>query len=216
MKKKQEQKTTPPMPSFRIGRFIQYGGESEPKFRPAHEIGYDAAYDFFRDLYWNDRKEAEDQLVEYKRLWKDKAVKGSSYIADTDPELGERFKRRACTQEDCRKPYYEKMKEASSAVEKWEWFKDFIIGDWTEPATVYRLNTLPSENNWAGEEMRKEIIQKLDWYGYVTVGWSCLGHTRARWQTDSVCDWVKREHPEWKVVNNEFDCTITKKQSKKA
>ena len=112
--------------------------------------------------------------------------------------------------------YYEKMREASSAVEKWEWFKDFIIGDWTEPASVYRLNTLPSENNWAGEEMRKEIIQKLDWYGYVTVGWSCLGHTRARWQTDSVCDWVKREHPEWKVVNNEFDCTITKKQSKKA
>lgn len=216
MKQKKEAKTTPPMPSFRIGKYIQYGGESEPKFRPAEQISSNIAFSIFQDLYWSDRSEAERSLAEFKKRWEENAKRGSAYIAETDPELGGRFRRCACTQEDCRKPYYEKMREASGAVERWEWFKDFVIEAWTEPASVYRLNTLPDENNEYGEEMRKEIKQKLDWYGYVTVGWSCLGHTRARWQTAAVCDWVKREHPEWKVVQHEFDCTITKKQSKKA
>lgn len=116
------------------------------------------------------------------------------------------------TQEDIKLPHYEETSKAHNAVNRWKWTREFIVGSWSESSSVTRLNTLPSENNWAGEEMRNEIGQKIKWFGFVTVGWSCTGHTRARWQTEAVCDWVKKVHPEWKVRNNEYDCTITAKR----
>ena len=120
------------------------------------------------------------------------------------------------TQEDIKLPHYEETSKAHNAVNRWKWTREFIVGEWSETSSVYRLNTLPSGDNRSAEEMRNEIQQKLDWFGSVCVGWSCHGHTRARWQTEAVCEWVKKVHPEWKVKNNGHDCTITPKRSKKA
>ena len=173
---------------------------------------FDAFFDQFSDLYWTKREDAEKRLAELKAIWEEKAREGERYISQTDPELAKRMDECRCTQEDIKLPHYRETSEAHKAVNRWKWTREFIVGSWSESSSVTRLNTLPSENNWAGEEMRNEIDQKIKWFGFVTVGWSCTGHTRARWQTAAVCDWVKEKHPEWKVKDNEYDCTITAKR----
>lgn len=196
------------MPSFRIGRMVKYVGWAKPQFRPAHETGYNVFFDQFRNMYWLNKEEAQNKLTELKAKWESEAMEGSTYIAATDPQLAQRMDDHNCTQEDTRLPYYEKVREAHDAVERWNWSKDFIIGKWSESSSVYRLNTLPSDDSTAAERLRLEIDQKMKWFGSVDMGWSCHGHTRAEWQTLAVCEWVKKEHPEWTATNYGHGCWI--------
>ena len=46
------------MPSFRIGKMVQYANWNEPRFEPAHQVGFDAFFDQFSDMYWTKREDA--------------------------------------------------------------------------------------------------------------------------------------------------------------
>lgn len=198
------------MPSYRVGKKVKYANWDHAEFRPGDQVGGDIWFEQFRGQYWRRRRDAQAWLDAAKAKWSAAAEAGAAFIAATDPALGERFRNRAVTQEDFRLPYYEKVKEAAYALEHWAWGRDFIVGAWEETSSVYRLNTLPDDKSEAAREMVAEILEKLDWFGYVSVGWSCTGHTRAQWQTAAVVAWARREHPEWEVESRGWDCLIRK------
>ena len=200
------------MPSFRVGKMVKYANWDHAQFEPGDRINGDIWFERFRDKYWRRRRDAQAWLDEAKARWSAAAEAGAALIAATDPALGERFRDRMVTQEDCRLPYYDKVRDAAYAVEHWSWGRDFIVGPWEESSSVYRLNQLPDDKSYpeGARKMVAEILEKLDWFGYVTVGWSCTGHTRAQWQTAAVVAWARREHPEWDVEDREYDCVIRK------
>lgn len=72
---------------------------------------------------------------------------------------------------------------------------------------VYRLNTLPAES----EPMMREIEAKMAMFGECELRWTCLGHTRAEWQTQAACEQLKKAHPEWNV---ECGCPIVRIKAK--
>ena len=187
------------MPSYRIGKMVQYGGEATPHFERAERVSSMAWFDQFRDLYWTDKAEAEAILQRTKEQWRLRGEAAMRYVEATDKALYDRMKRGACTQEDCQRPYWEEMKRATSAIEAWEWGKDFIIGEATENASVYRLNTLLSDSRAAGQDKIKEFEEKMSYFGYCTIEWTCTGHTRARWQTESDAAWIRSHHPDYEV-----------------
>lgn len=200
------------MPSYRVGRKVQYANWDHAEFRPGDQVGSDIWFEQFRGQYWRRRRDAQAWLDAAKSKWSAAAEAGAVLIAAIDPALGERLRNHMVTQEDCRLDYYEKVKEAAYALEHWAWGRDFIVGSWEESSSVYRLNLLPDDQSRpeAAREMVAEILEKLDWFGYVTIGWSCIGHTRARWQTAAAAAWARREHPEWEVDEREDECLIRK------
>ena len=200
------------MPSYRVGKMVRYANWDHAEFRPGDQVNGDIWFEQFRGQYWRRRRDAQAWLDAAKAKWSTAAEAGAALIAATDPALGERFRDRRVTQEDCRLPYYDKVRDAAYAVEHWSWGRDFVVGSWEESSSVYRLNLLPDDQSRpeAAREMVAEILEKLDWFGYVTVGWSCIGHTRAQWQTAAVVAWARREHPEWEVEDREYDCVIRK------
>lgn len=200
------------MPSYRVGKMVRYANWDHAEFRPGDQVNGDIWFEQFRGQYWRRRRDARAWLDAAKAKWSAAAEAGAALIAATDPALGERFRNRMVTQEDFRLPYYENVKRAAYALQHWEWGRDLIIGSWEESSSVYRLNLLPDDESRpeAAREMVAEILEKLDWFGYVTIGWSCIGHTRARWQTAAVVAWARREHPEWQVEDREWECHISK------
>lgn len=197
------------MPSYRVGKMVKYANWDHAKFEPGDRINGDIWFGQF-DRYWRRRRDAQAWLDAAKAKWSAAAEAGTAFIAATDPALGKRLRDHMVTQDDFRLPYYDEVCKAARAIEHWAWGRDFVVGSWEESSSVYRLNLLPDDksNPEAAREMVAEILEKLDWFGYVSVGWSCSGHTRARWQTDAVVAWARREHPEWEVENHEYSCLI--------
>ena len=68
-----------------------------------------------------------------------------------------------------------------------------------------RLNTLPNEST----TLVREIETKMAIFGNCTLSWTCTGHTRAEWQSESAASQLKKLHPEWKVVNTGYDVRIS-------
>lgn len=199
------------MPSYRVGKKVKYANWDRAKFEPGDRLNGDIWFGQF-DRYWRRRRDAQAWLDAAKARWSAAAEAGAAFIAATDPALGERLRNHMVTQEDHRLPYYEKIRDAFYAVQHWEWGRDFVVGGWEEPSSVYRLNLLPDDKSRpeAASAMVAEILEKLSWFGYVVIGWSCIGHTRARWQTEAVAAWARREHPEWEVEDREWECLIRK------
>lgn len=189
------------MPSYRFGKMVQYGGEKEPTFRPIDQILHDATMEAFRDLYFTDRAEAESALSDYKREMSLGAERAKDFISQTDPALAKRMENRECSFEDSQLPHYKEVQEAVDIISKWNCTKDMKVGEWGEHPYVSRLNTLLSDDSEAGHKKVKELDEKMDYFGWCEIGWSCMGRTRAEWQ--SVCDaeWIKANRPDWKVEN---------------
>jgi hypothetical protein len=200
------------MPSFRVGKMVRYANWDHARFQPGDQINGNIWFEQFRELYWRRRRDAQAWLDAAKARWSAAAEAGAAFIAATDPALGERLRDGMVTQEDCRVPYYDQIKSAFYSLEHWEWGRDFVVGSWEESSSVYRLNLLPDDKSCpeAASKMVAEILEKLAWFGHVSVGWSCIGHNRARWQTAAVVAWARREHPEWEVEDREYDCLIRK------
>lgn len=71
-----------------------------------------------------------------------------------------------------------------------ESFDDEKYGVVAEPmsSTIYRLNTLPSESS----QIVREILFKLRHFDEVELGWTCTGHTRAKWQGEAAAAWLNK------------------------
>ena len=85
-----------------------------------------------------------------------------------------------------------------------------VVGPWEESCDVSRLNTLLSEDNSAGEEKRREMDEKMEWFGQIEISWSCIGHTRAHWQTEADAAWLAKNRPDWKLEVHESCLWATK------
>lgn len=99
-------------------------------------------------------------------------------------------------------PEYERRSEM------WKFALTMEVVETSHAATVSRLNTLPGENTAEGRRMREEIADVMACYGECEVSWNCFGHTRACWQTEAVCDWVRIAHEEWIAENKGSYCVI--------
>lgn len=60
-------------------------------------------------------------------------------------------------------------------------------------SSVYRLNSLPGQD----EETMHEIEWKMAAFGEVSINWTCMGWTRAEWQSEAAAEQVNAAHPEW-------------------
>ena len=194
------------LPSFRIGKMVRYGN-GEERFVPAHNINGQNFYQRFANQYFTDREKASLALRLLMEALHNAAVEASRYMLETDREMAERMARRECTQEDCRKPYYNQMSEANDAVEHYRMAQGFIIGEWEEPPSVDRLNTLLSES----PDKVRELDEKMAWYGECEIGWTCHGHTRAEWQSEADAAWIAANRPAWKVTNRGMSLTVSAK-----
>lgn len=187
------------MPAYRVCLRFFYANEPDGVVKPAY-WGGDAWYgQFGSDQYWVDRDVAEQWLADAKAKWAEEAANGSEFIAKTDPALAERVWKHDCSQEDCRLPYYEAVRDAAHAVEHAKWGEALFIDRWDETSDICRLNTLLSDWSPAGERKRNELKEKMHFFGECTISWSCMGHTRASWQTQSDAEWIKTMHPECEV-----------------
>ena len=186
------------MPAFRICRRVRYANVPEGVVEPAY-YGGDVWFEQFRDQYWLNREEAEKWLEDAKVKWAGAAAKGAAVIVSTDKELAERIWHRACTQEDCRLPYYCDVQNAAYAVEYNKWGQELFVGEYGETNDICRLNTLLSDKGGAGQEKRDELDQKMRFFGECEISWSCSGHTRAEWQTQADAEWLIANHPDWEV-----------------
>lgn len=184
------------MPSFRIGKMVRYGN-GEERFVPAHNINGQNFYQQFANQYFTDRDKATIALRSLKKALYNAAAEASKYMLETDREMAERMARRECTQEDCRKPYYNQMSDAYRAVDHYRMSEWFLVGAWSEPPSVTRLNTLLSDS----PDKVRELDEKMAWYGECEIGWACHGHTRAEWQSEADAAWIAVNRPAWKVVN---------------
>ena len=188
------------MPSFRIGKIVRYANVPEGEFRPAHMAdGYNAYYDFFCDMYFRNREDAEKELARLNAMWDEKAAAAQETIK-VDPDLAARARERMCTQDDCKKPYYHDVTDAVDWLCIREFSRDFIVGEWEEGSGVFRLNTLLSDKNGGAEKVR-ELDEKMEWFGVASIGWTCSGHTRAEWQSDADEAWILENRPQWTVKN---------------
>lgn len=188
------------MPSFRIGKIVRYANVPEGKFEPADRAGYDAYYDFFSDMYFRKREDAEAELARLNAMWDEKAAAAQETIK-VDPDLAARARERMCTQEDCKKPYYRDVTDAVNWLRIRDFTRDFIVGEWEEGSGVFRLNTLLSDKNCGAEKVR-ELDEKMAWFGEASIGWTCSGHTRANWQSDADEAWLRENRPQWTVENH--------------
>ena len=68
---------------------------------------------------------------------------------------------------------------------------------------VYRLNTLPADS----ETLMREIEAKVAMFGYCELSWTCMGHTRAEWQSIAAAEQLASAHPEWEVSHTSSDVT---------
>lgn len=184
------------LPSYRIGK-MKRDWEGNERFTPAYMCGGDAFYQQFANQYFTDREKATIALRAIKEGLYNSAAEASKYMLETDREMAERMARRECTQEDCRKLYYNQMSEANDAVEHYRMAQGFIVGEWEEPPSVTRLNTLLSDS----PDKVRELDEKMAWYGECEIGWTCHGHTRSEWQSEADAAWIAANRPEWKVVN---------------
>ena len=189
------------MPSFRIGKIVRYANVPEGQFEPADRAGgYDAYYDQFSDQYFRNREDAEKELARLNAMWDEKAAAAQEAIK-VDPDLAARARERSCTQEDCRKPYYRDVTDAVRWLRIRDFTRDFIVGEWEEGNGVYRLNTLLGDKH-GGEEKVRELDEKMAWFGYAEIGWTCTGHTRAEWQSAADAAWLKANRPQWEIEND--------------
>ena len=187
------------MPSFRIGKIVRYANVPEGMFQPADRAGHDAYYDFFSDMYFRKREDAEAELARLNAMWDEKAAAAQETIK-VDPDLAARARERMCTQEDCKKPYYRDVTGAVNWLRIRDFTRDFIVGEWEEGSGVFRLNTLLSDKNCGAEKVR-ELDEKMAWFGEASIGWTCSGHTRANWQSDADEAWIRENRPQWTVEN---------------
>lgn len=192
------EKTVNEMPAYRICRLAKYANHPEGVIEPAY-YGGDIWYEQFRDQYWLNRADAEKWLEEAQIKWAAAAANGAAYIVRTDPELAERIGHRECTQEDCRLPYYRDVQTAAYAVEHNKWGQELFVGEYGETNDICRLNTLLSDPKGAGEEKRRELDEKMAFFGECEISWSCTGHTRAEWQTQADAEWLIANRPGWEL-----------------
>lgn len=186
------------MPAYRVCRLVKYANHPEGVVEPAY-YGGDIWYEQFRDQYWLNRADAEKWLEEAQIKWAAAAAKGAAFIESIDPDLALRIRKHEATQEDCRKPYYNELRDAVYAIEHWEWGKELLVGEYQESNDICRLNTLLSDPKEAGEEKRRELDEKMAFFGECEISWSCTGHTRAEWQTQADAEWLIANRPEWEV-----------------
>lgn len=72
---------------------------------------------------------------------------------------------------------------------------------------VWRLNTLLKDS----EDKVAELEHRLNCLRRARIGWTCMGNTRAIWQTSADAEWIRQNRPDWKVeVNDDGDgLTVT-------
>lgn len=189
------------MPCFVVGMVCQYGGENEPTFHKE--------YRRFDGLYWTNRTEAEAWLAKCKSEKEAEVEEARKTLDRIDPELVCRINNGRCTKEDTKKPGYDEAVPMVHRLQDWEHFwSRLTIGRGTTPAKVYRLNTLlnelEGENPQAAQKKMAEIEEKVKYFGHCTIAWSCMGQTRAKWQTKADAAWLRKNKPEWKVTVNEY------------
>jgi hypothetical protein len=201
-----------PMTVYKFGApyTANYAGEGlVTKIVPTYNATSMWYGDVFRDLYWMTKADAEIALANYKREYAT-LQKNAEELFATDPALFQRMEDGKCTQED-RGEKYDRFSSAHRTYELAKFVSKLVVMGTEHDCYVSRLNTLPSDDDKNGEDMRREIADVMAHYGKCFVGWTCFGHTRAQWQTEAVCAWVKKDHPEWTVKNRGMDCVITAK-----
>jgi len=75
--------------------------------------------------------------------------------------------------------------------------------------TVWRLNTLPGVASPSQRKVLDEIRWRLRVFGKCNLGWTCMGHSRARWQTSSAALSIPDFIPGVRVVVNETGTGLT-------
>lgn len=105
---------------------------------------------------------------------------------------------------DSHKAWIEGFDGSTTPIEDFE-SRGWHIEEIPASDQVYRLNTLPNESS----TLVREIETKMEIFGNCTLSWTCTGHTRAEWQSESAASQLRKLHPEWKVVNTGYDVRIS-------
>lgn len=68
---------------------------------------------------------------------------------------------------------------------------------------VWRLNTVPGDGDWYERKVLDEIRWRLRVFRKCYLGWTCIGHTRSRWQTAAAAANIDKLLPGVRFLVNE-------------
>ena len=209
-KRKEKQMNANAMKVYRYGRMGTYWdaqGKPQHGLVPADRTSSMWYADVYRHACYYDRRSAEAGLAQVKADCRARAEAAAQVLA-ADPAMAQRMRDGMATQEDARKPSYDAFSTALRAQELWAFVEGMQVLATTHGITVCRLNTLPDGDNEWSRGMREEIEAVMRHYGECVVEWSCMGHTRAEWQSAAVAQWVTKAHPEWTAKAGGGRCSI--------